>query len=113
MNLGTLGFAGNLRGKPEKQPEPHLDQVNEDMEIPHSNVPPQQLLQLHLHGGCKGTITQGGVFPLTLLDALSAFAVPKALLLLLRTEEQSFTTGRFVTANPPNGNSSLISAHMT
>ena len=111
MNQGTLGFAGNLKVKPVKQPEPHLDQVNEDMEIPHSNVPPQQLLQLHL-SGCKGTITQDGVFPLTLLDALSAFAVPKALLLLLKTEEQSFTTDRFITAKPLNGNSSLISAHM-
>jgi len=70
MNLGTLGFARNLMVKPEKQSEPHLDQVNKDMEIPHSNVPLQQFLQLHL-AGCKGTITQGGVFPLTLLDALS------------------------------------------
>lgn len=111
MNLGTLGLAGNLKVKPEKQPEPHLDQVNKDMEIPHSNVPPQQLLQLHLTG-CKGTITQDGVFPLTLLAALSAFALPKALLLLLKTEEQSFTTGRFITAKPLNGNFSLINAHM-
>lgn len=46
------------------------------MEIPHSNVPPKQLLQLHLMG-CKGTITQDAVFPLTLLDAFAAFADPK------------------------------------
>lgn len=35
-------------GKAEKQPEPHLDQVNEDVEIPHSDVPVEQLLQLYL-----------------------------------------------------------------
>lgn len=47
MSLGTPGLAGNLKVKAE-QPEAHLDQVNEDVEIPHSNVPAQQLLQLHL-----------------------------------------------------------------
>lgn len=77
------------------------------MEIPHSNVPPKQLLQLHLVG-CKRTITQDAVFPLTLLDAFAAFAVPKA----LKTEKQSFTTGKFITAKPLNGNSNPISVHM-
>lgn len=106
---GYTGLCWESEGKARKKKstEPHLDQINEDMEIPHSNVPPKQLLQLHLMG-CKRTITQDAVFPLTLLDAFAAFAVPKA----LKTEKQSFTTGKFITAKPLNGNSNPISVHM-
>lgn len=88
--LMNTGLCWESEGKVRKT-EPHLDQVNKNMEVPHGNIPPQQLLQLHLMG-CKGTITQDGVFLLTSLDVLSVFVVPKALLLLLNTEEQSFTT---------------------
>lgn len=105
LSLGTPGLTENLEAKAEKQQEPHLDQVDEDVEVPHSDVPAQQLLQLHL--GCKGTKTQEAAFPLTLLDVLSAFAVPKALL-LLKTKEQGFTTSIFITAETLRGNSSLI-----
>lgn len=48
MSLGTPGLTGNLEVKAENQPEPHLDQVNEDVKIPHGDVPAKQLLQLHL-----------------------------------------------------------------
>lgn len=103
MLLNT-GLCWESEGQVRKK-EPHLDQVNKDMEVPHGNVPPQQLLQLRLMG-CKGTVTQDGVFLLTSLDVLSVSVVPKALLLLLKTEEQNFTT-----AKPLNDNSSLTHAH--
>lgn len=62
INPGSLGCAGHHKAKAETSQiiittDPHLDQVNEDVEIPHSNVPLQQLLQLYLMG-CKGTVTQ-------------------------------------------------------